>query len=139
MGRADIALVMGHNLSGRLRPDASGPVCIPIELKMIGTFWGRGNVEKAYREPGKKRLEQDLRDARQGRRPARPFCAVALLVTHVGAPSDDDLELYLRRAREIGSEQQLIRVIDDAIPLPPVAQRPVYAHQFLWVTAPTSP
>ena len=128
--RADIAIAAGEGRTSRT-------VCIPIELKMIGTFWGRGNVEKAYREPGKKRLEQDMLDARRGRRDARPFAAVALLVTHVGARTDATLDLYLRRARELGEEHTLQRVVDEPIVLP--ADEPSEAHQFLWVAPALSP
>ncbi|QRK08577.1 hypothetical protein JQX13_53305 [Archangium violaceum] len=137
--RADVALATGTYVSGRLVAATAGEVCIPLELKMIGTFWGRGNVEKAYREPGKKRLEHDFIDARMGRRPAKPFSAVGLLVTHVGTGTDPLVELYLRRARELGAEHQLDRVLDEAVPLPPTADQPVYAHQFLWLAASTSP
>ena len=104
---------------------------------MVGTFWGPTNVEKAYRKSGKKRLEHDMIDASSGRRTAQPCSAVALLVTHAGAPGDSVFELYLRRARELGEQHGLVCVLDEAIPLPTISGKPSAAHHFLWTT--TSP
>jgi hypothetical protein len=132
--RADIVLATGAYRAGKLERVTSGAVCIPIELKMVGTFWGRHNIKKAYSERGKKRLEQDMRDARLRRRSARPFAAVGLLVTHVGVKTDSVLELYLQYARKLGEKHRLELVLDEGVSLPPAADEPVCAHQCLWIT-----
>lgn len=140
--RADIAIARGtSNKKGLLVPATSdGRTVIPIELKTVGTFWGGGSgIEKAYREQGKKRLEHDMIDARDGRRPAHPFSVVALLVTHAGTRGDAVLDQYLRRARELGEQHGLIRVLDEAIPLPSMPDEPSAAHQLVWTSAVVSP
>lgn len=138
--RADIALARGRpNRNGVLTIVTQGPhVVIPIELKTVGTFWGSSNIEKAYREAGKKRLEHDMRDARDGVRAANPFSVVGLLITHMGARDDGIFDLYRRRARELGGQHGLVRVLDEAIPLPSLDDGPCEAHQLVWTTAVSS-
>lgn len=137
-GRADLTIARGtRNKRGALAPVTSGAsVVIPMELKTLGTFWGKANVEKAYREHGKKRLEHDMLDAARGRRIARPFAAVGLLVTHAGAQTDAVNELYVRRARELGVDHNLVCVLDEAIELPTMPEQASQAHQFLWTSQP---
>lgn len=133
--RADIAIACGTgNKNGVLAPaTGDGRTVIPMELKTVGTFWGGGaGVEKAYREPGKKRLEQDMVDAQRGRRPAYPFSVVALLVTHAGTSDDAVLKQYLRRARELGEQHELKMVLDEAVSLPTIPDMLSTAHQFAW-------
>jgi hypothetical protein len=136
--RADLALATGEYRNERLVPSAAADrFVVPIELEMVGTFDGAGSgIEKAYREPGKKRLEQDMLDARSARREANPFAAVALLVTHAGEPDDFVIQDDLRRARELGDEYGLSRVLTESIPLPVLSDAPSAAHQLVWLASP---
>src|SRR4051812_26907157 len=120
LDRADITIATGTELKKRLAIDPKGMICIPIELKTVGTWWGRSAsaIGKALDEKGKKRLSEDMRQLVGRGRRARPFGAVGLLVTHLGQGSDPVFRAYLDYALELGREHELEVLVDDAIELP---------------------
>lgn len=128
--RADLTLASGTEAGGTVT--FGGQVIIPIELKMVGTFW-TGGPAKAFEDPSKKGLQRDLVEA-DGRRACNPFAAVALLVTHKGARTDAIFEKYLAYARELAERHHRRCVLDEAIDVRHDADSPSAAHQFLWTT-----
>jgi hypothetical protein len=76
-GRTDVSLMLAPGTP----PTGDSPRVL-IELKTMGTFWGAGSINKAFEEPGKKRLVEDLRACATNSRGARPFGVVGLLLTH---------------------------------------------------------
>lgn len=130
--RTDVAIASANATVNGFRR-----ICIPIELKMIGTWWGASNVQKAYSEAKSKRLMHDMVDAQDKlkRGLARPFSAIALLVTHTTDSTSNTLHLYLQRARELGAQHALNCVVDEPIPLPTSPDTRGEAHQFLWITS----
>lgn len=129
--RADIILGSGTEAGGTVT--FGGQIIIPIELKMVGTFW-TGGPARALEDPTKKGLAQDLAEAAE-RRDAKPFAAVALLVTHKGARTDALFEKYLAHARELAERHDRRCVLDEAIDVRHDADFPSAAHQFLWTSS----
>ena len=56
LGRADVVLACIKEVFGVTQLDMCRSPRIPIELKIIGTWWGIERINKAYQESGKKRL-----------------------------------------------------------------------------------
>ncbi len=134
--RADVVLA---HCSDDLSIDTTRSPCVPIELKTMGTFWGSrpSDIARAYSEARKKPLETDMMAAAQGlRREAKPFAAVALLVTHKGDLKEDRVFLdYLQYPRDLATRHALENVLDEEIPLPQEGStKGAFAHQFLWVS-----
>jgi hypothetical protein len=129
--RAD--LVLGEKGASTRAIVPHGKVCVPIELKTSGTFWN--DPRKAFCEPGKKRLWDDMNDAREMRRTAEPFPVVALLLTHKGHENDARYERFKAAARELGRERGLLQVLDEAVPLPDPGHDagPAHAWQMVWI------
>lgn len=74
-GRADITVATPREVGGATEIDPTGPLCVPIELKTTGTWWGNtpSRISKALAEPGQKRLKDDLFALARGlTRQARP-------------------------------------------------------------------
>jgi hypothetical protein len=134
--RADISIATGIEAKKTLEVDPDGPVCIPIELKTSGTWWGasRRAIAKALDQGGKKCLAEDMRQLRERGRPSKPFGAVGLLVTHVGHASDEVNLAYLAYARELGQRHELKVLLDEEIALPSEDGQRVTARQLFWVT-----
>ena len=133
--RADITLATPYQVDGVTRIDPRGAVCVPIELKTIGTFWGSSpsQIKKALGEPGKKRLADDLSClARATDRPARPFGVVALLLTdHVG--NKDAIDEYVEHARGLGEHARVALADSKRLILPPPhAGASPLAHLMIW-------
>ena len=132
--RSDITIA--ESAVGAKEPCISGDgLCIPVELKMAGTWCGASpsEIDKALGDSSKKCLAQDMRDLRDGRRRASPFGLVGLLVTHVGQSSDEVYERYLERARDLGHENGLELMLDEPIDLPQDEVEGVAAHQLFWL------
>ena len=140
LDRADVTIATGVESQRGLRIAPDCTVCIPVELKTTGTWWGStpSAIAKAFDERGQKRLSADMHDLRDQRRASRPFAAVGLLVTHVGSASDDVFGRYLEHARTLGRNHELEVLLDEAIELPDDDQE-VSAHQIFWIArAPSS-
>lgn len=133
--RADLTIATAATSPKGVSVAPEGAVCIPIELKTTGTWWGSSPsaVAKALSETGKKRLTADMADARNRRR-SRPFAAVGLLVTHIGDAGDAEIASYVDAAKELGRQYKLNLLVDDAIPLAPEAGQAVAAHQVFWTS-----
>jgi hypothetical protein len=140
LDRADVTIATGKESSKGLAIDPSGAVCIPIELKTIGTWWGtsRSAIGKALDEPGKKRLSEDMHQLLERGRRTKPFGAVGLLVTHVGRASDEVFGRYLDFARNLGRGLALDVLLDETIELPAEGGQAVAAHQIFWITPGTT-
>jgi hypothetical protein len=96
----------------------------------VGTFWP--TPEKAYQEPGKKRLYQDMKTLAEGIRDADPFGIIALLITHHGS-EDLRYKHFKDTARSIGDTHGLALILDEPIPLPqPTPDSKAFAHQLVW-------
>lgn len=134
--RADITIATGRESRKRLAIDPKGAVCIPIELKTIGTWWGTSEsaIEKALDEDGKKRLSEDMRQLVERGRRTKPFGAVGLLLTHVGQATDGVFGEYLDCARRLGQKHTLEVLVDEAIDLPAQGGQCAAAHQIFWIT-----
>ncbi|MEO5727972.1 MAG: hypothetical protein ABI134_26300 [Byssovorax sp.] len=102
--RADVTIATPVVVEGVMRPNENGPVCVPIELKTTGTWWGSspGAIAKALQEPGKKRLADDLAALAQRRRSVVPFGVVALLITDVEGDAAA-LQSYITHAAKIAA------------------------------------
>ncbi len=135
-GRADVVVATAKVGRGdRKEIDPKGAVRIPIELKTIGTWWGTspGAIRKAYEEPRKKRLLDDLKDCRTRRRDSSPFSCVALLVTHRGAWDAPDMQAYIDHPKQLASKLGLELALDEKIEVPQDPDWPASAHQLLWL------
>lgn len=131
--RADVVLARQKIASGRVSPDTGHSLCVPIELKTVGTWWGAANINKAYGETGKKCLAEDMDTARRGERPAKPFAAVALLITHEQALGPDIFRAYIHAARTLGTTYGLTEVMNQRLALPPQSEGTADARQLLWI------
>jgi len=132
--RADITVATSMVIKGALYPNASGPVCIPIELKTIGTWWGScpSAISKALQGAGKKPLAKDLSALAGRRRSFTPFGLVALLITD--AEGDETiLREYEAHASRLAAAFELNEVMNLALALPsiPDVVQPL-ARQLIW-------
>ena len=136
--RTDVALVPeSGESSGR-----SG-IQVLIELKTMGTFWKAENINKAFAEPGKKRLLDDLRAcaSASGVQTPRPFGLVGLLLTHQPERVDSDhgvLDKFWNAALALPKKNGLAnlhRFCDSEIelPNPGLGLAPGMARQVFWI------
>lgn len=131
--RADVVLARQKMSGGRVSPDTDHSLCVPIELKTVGTWWGAANIKKAYGETGKKRLAADMDTASRGERPAKPFAIVALLLTHEPALGPAIFRAYIDAACALGSTYGLTEVINQRLVLPTQSEGTPEAQQLLWI------
>jgi hypothetical protein len=101
--RADITLATPIKVKGGTYIAPKG-ICIPIELKTTGTWWGKtpSLITKALDEKTKKRLSHDLEFLAQSKRRADPFGLVVLLVTHDNEDKSM-LTCYVEKALKLAS------------------------------------
>jgi len=129
--RSDIVLARSKDAAATAI-DLSLSPRVPIELKTVGTFWT--SAEKAYTEPGKKRLVHDMDAALV--RACDPFAVVALLVTHAGKTHDPAMTPFLELARRLAAQRHMLAIVDEAIDLEESSPgRSGCAHQLAWTTA----
>jgi hypothetical protein len=133
--RADIVLARTKQVSGAWVLDKGNSPHVPIELKTVGTWWGqrRSAIGKALAEPGKKRLDADMKAATQARLRADPFSVVALLITHETRLGGQVLKDYEDEALRLGSANSLPEpTILQTIELPSQFGIETTARQIVW-------
>ena len=117
--RTDVSLMPAPGSS-----TTEGSMRVLFELKTMGTFWQVENINKAFGEPGKKRLLDDLRECARDTRAARPFGVVGLLLTHQpgGVASDPHaFDQFLTAALALPGKHGLASLdllCESEIPLP---------------------
>jgi len=121
-----------------ITPNLHGPICVPIELKVSGTYWQ--DSKKAFSEDGKKSLSKDfatlvgIAKSNQG---IRPCGLVGLLITDISGNKNNKYEEFRSAAMELANENGLGEVMDTTLDLPPPKFssefRPV-ACQLFWPT-----
>lgn len=127
-------------------PDASptaDSLRVLIELKTMGTFWGAGNINKAFEESRKKRLLDDLRTCAENSHEANPFGVVGLILTHqpgIEASAQDSrvFDKFWNAALALPSKHGLAnlqRFFENEIqlPTPGLGYKAGIARQVFWI------
>jgi len=114
-GRADIVVCSYRQGRGGVELDPAGALCVPIELKTTGTWWG--NVRKALEETGADRLATDFDDLAKGARTVAPFGLVGLLLTDA-THGPKALERFVSHAIALGESFGLKLVSQDVLQVP---------------------
>lgn len=135
--RADIVLATPRLVKFETQVNVDGPICVPVALKTLGTWWGRCDsaISKAMEEPGKRRLVVDFQELAKRRRTCLPFGAVALLVTDAEGDAAV-LDAYEKHASQLAKRFDLCEVMNHRLTLPPILQevQQCSARQLVWAS-----